>query len=74
MYRDDPVRLQHMLDAAQEAAGFAQGQARAALDTDRKLVPRTGFLRVRVSSYPTFPGMTSSVCAIAWFMPTSMST
>ena len=38
MRRDDQVRLQHMLDAAREAIGFAQGRARTDLDSDRMLV------------------------------------
>jgi uncharacterized protein with HEPN domain len=38
MNRDDAIRLRHMLDAAQEAVGFVQGQTRVALNGDRKLV------------------------------------
>ncbi len=38
MSDDDRVRLQHMLDAAQEALSFGEGQTRADLDWDRKLV------------------------------------
>ncbi len=38
MQKSDSVRLQHMLDAAREAIGFAQGKTRADLDSDRKLV------------------------------------
>ena len=38
MREDDMVRLRHMLDAAHEATGFAQGRARTDLDSDRKLV------------------------------------
>ncbi|MFO7633010.1 MAG: DUF86 domain-containing protein [Caldilinea sp.] len=38
MSNDDLVRLQHMLDAAEEAVSFAQGQTRADLEQDRKLV------------------------------------
>jgi len=38
MQKDDAVRLRHMLDAAQEAAFFAQNKARSSLDTDRQLV------------------------------------
>ncbi len=38
MSNDDLVRLQHMLDAAEEAVSFAQGQTRADLERDRKLV------------------------------------
>jgi uncharacterized protein with HEPN domain len=38
MQREDEVRLRHMLDAAQEAIGFAKGRERADLDTDRMLV------------------------------------
>lgn len=38
MPNDDLVRLQHMLDAAAEAVSFAQGQTRADLAQDRKLV------------------------------------
>ncbi len=38
MRRDDLVRLQHMLDAAEEAMAFVQGRQRADLDTDRQLV------------------------------------
>ena len=37
MYRDDYVRLQHMLDATREAVEFAQGRNRSDLDTDRML-------------------------------------
>jgi uncharacterized protein with HEPN domain len=38
MQKDDRVRLQHMLDAANEALTFVQGKARADLDSDRMLV------------------------------------
>ena len=38
MYKDDLVRLQHMLDAAREAIAFVQGETRAVLEEDRKLV------------------------------------
>ncbi|MCB9122436.1 MAG: DUF86 domain-containing protein [Caldilineaceae bacterium] len=38
MSDEDRVRLQHMLDAAEEAMSFAAGQMRADLDYDRKLV------------------------------------
>lgn len=38
MRKDDRVRLQHMLDAANEALTFVQGKARADLDNDRMLV------------------------------------
>ena len=34
---DDRVRLQHMLEAAREAMGFAHGRTREVLDTDRML-------------------------------------
>lgn len=37
MRKDDTVRLRHMLDAAEEAIGFAQGGERKDLDQDRKL-------------------------------------
>ncbi|MDW8317052.1 MAG: DUF86 domain-containing protein [Anaerolineae bacterium] len=37
MRKDDTVRLRHMLDAAEEAIGFAQGGERKDLDRDRKL-------------------------------------
>lgn len=36
--KDDEIRLRHMLDAAQEAIGFAHGLQRRDLDRDRKLV------------------------------------
>jgi len=36
--REDWVRLRHMLDAAREARGFAQGRTRADLDRDRQLL------------------------------------
>ena len=35
---DDLIRLQHMLDAAQEAIGFAEGKYRPDLEIDRMLV------------------------------------
>jgi uncharacterized protein with HEPN domain len=38
MFRDDTIRLRHMLDAAQEASEFAQGHTRNDLNSDRKLV------------------------------------
>jgi uncharacterized protein with HEPN domain len=38
MRKDDRVRLQHMLDAANEALTFIQGKIRADLDNDRMLV------------------------------------
>ena len=38
MRRDDAIRLRHMLDAAEEAMGFAKGHRREDLDGDRKLV------------------------------------
>ncbi len=37
MRKDDTVRLRHMLDAAEEALGFAQDRERRDLDQDRKL-------------------------------------
>ncbi len=37
MYRDDKIRLQHMLDAAREAVEFARLSRREDLDNDRKL-------------------------------------
>lgn len=38
MRPDDQIRLQHMIDASQEALGFAAGRTRDDLDSDRKLV------------------------------------
>ena len=38
MRKDDRIRLQHMLDAANEALGFIQDKTRTDLDKDRKLV------------------------------------
>ena len=38
MRRDDRIRLQHMLDAANEALTFVRGRIRADLDNDRMLV------------------------------------
>jgi len=38
MQKADKVRLQHMLDAAQEALAFAKGRHRSDLDSDRMLV------------------------------------
>ena len=38
MYRDDEIRLRHMLDAACEAVSFAQGRIRGDLEIDRQLV------------------------------------
>ncbi len=37
MRKDDLIRLRHMLDAAEEAIGFAQGRERRDLDQDRRL-------------------------------------
>lgn len=39
MLRDaDRIRLQHMLEAAQEAVAYSQGRKRADLDTDRQFM------------------------------------
>jgi uncharacterized protein with HEPN domain len=38
MYKDDRIRMQHMLDAAQEAESFATNRSRFDLDKDRMLV------------------------------------
>ena len=38
MRKDDRIRLQHMLDAANEALGFIQDKTRSDLEKDRKLV------------------------------------
>ncbi|MBE3143706.1 MAG: DUF86 domain-containing protein [Planctomycetes bacterium] len=38
MYKDDAIRLRHMLDAAHEAIEFAQGRTSVDLNGDRKLV------------------------------------
>lgn len=37
MREDDRIRLRHMLDAAEEALGFATGKKREDLDNDRML-------------------------------------
>jgi uncharacterized protein with HEPN domain len=37
MYRDDDVRLKHLLDAAQEAVDFCRDRSREDLTTDRML-------------------------------------
>ena len=38
MRNEDRIRLQHMLDAAQDALSFAEGRTREDLETDRQLV------------------------------------
>ncbi|MCX6640269.1 MAG: DUF86 domain-containing protein [bacterium] len=38
MQQDDRIRIQHMLDAAQEAAEFIRGKPRRSLTRDRQLV------------------------------------
>jgi hypothetical protein len=38
MLPDDTIRLRHMLDAANEAVTFAQGNTRSDLDNNRMLV------------------------------------
>lgn len=38
MRNDDRIRLQHMLDAANEALGFIQGKQRSDLDVDLDVV------------------------------------
>ena len=37
MRREDTIRLRHMLEAAEEAAGFAAGASRVELDSNRML-------------------------------------
>ena len=34
---EDRIRIQHMMDAARQAIGFAQGKSRKSLDTDPML-------------------------------------
>jgi uncharacterized protein with HEPN domain len=38
MFKDDRIRMQHMLDAALEAESFAANRSRSDLDHDRMLV------------------------------------
>ena len=38
MHKDDEVRLRHMLDAAEEAIGFAHGRVKEDLSVNRMLV------------------------------------
>lgn len=38
MQREDRIRLQHMLDAARDALGFAEGRTREDLDSDRQFL------------------------------------
>jgi len=38
MRHDDRIRLQHMLDSAREALGFARGRSREDLNNDRMLL------------------------------------
>ena len=37
MFKDDNVRIKHILDAANEAVSFAKGKNRTDLDSDRQL-------------------------------------
>jgi uncharacterized protein with HEPN domain len=37
MFKDDNIRILHILDAGREAIDFAKGRRRIDLDTDRKL-------------------------------------
>ena len=37
MFKNDNVRIRHILDAAREAVDFAKGHGRLDLDTDRQL-------------------------------------
>lgn len=37
MYKNDTIRLRHMLDAARDASAFIAGKSREDLDTDRML-------------------------------------
>jgi uncharacterized protein with HEPN domain len=64
--RDTRVRLQHMLDAAREAAQMAQGRTRADLDADRPLnlslvrlleIVGEAASRVPASERATYPGI-----------------
>ncbi len=38
MFKDDQIRMQHMLDAAREAESFANNRSRSDLEQDRMLV------------------------------------
>jgi len=38
MFKDDQIRMQHMLDAAREAESFAANRSRSDLEQDRMLV------------------------------------
>ena len=37
MFKDDSIRIRHILDAAREAISFSDDRSRTDLDTDRKL-------------------------------------
>ena len=37
MFKNDSVRIRHILDAAREAISFSDNRSRTDLDTDRKL-------------------------------------
>jgi len=80
MRRDDKIRLQHMLDAANEAASFARGKKRSDLDDNRMLVlslvkdieiiGEAAFKsrRRRENNCRIFPGTILWGCGTAWCM------
>jgi hypothetical protein len=86
MPKSDRVRLQHMLDAALEALAFAEGKRFEDLHRERLLVlglvkaieiigeAASRFQRKRAPQCPSFPGKTSSPCAIGSSTPTSTLT
>ena len=51
MQPGDLVRLQHMLDAAKEALGFAVGRSRADLDRDRMWLDIIGMRHRLIHAY-----------------------
>lgn len=52
MSQHDVIRLQHMLDAVEEAMSFVRAKDRTSLDHDRKLVLALRALKTRIDEAP----------------------
>ena len=86
MREQDRVRVRHMIDAAQAVGRFLHGRTRQDLSTDQLLLfavvhavqvlgeAASKVTPARVRHTATFRGRPLSACAIALFMPTSIST
>jgi uncharacterized protein with HEPN domain len=68
MFKDDRVRLRHMLDAGREAVGFLGNRPRADLSSDRQLVLALvkAIEIIGEAAYRTAPETQARAVSIPW--------